>query len=196
MKRLTIVSLLPLLLAGCYSVSDYKGDGTLVDHGHRFVTNKYTLTLGHIDLTRAQELHFRMSGLPRREFVVGVKLDPVECSLASSEIRITIDVRVARGPVVIHEDHALRELVWTRNEHDRCNPLFGYVRGAATELPDRIGNVRMQPIIAGADGGQGSYFHSRESASYDVTIGIQPDAQAPSGSHHAKIIVDDNGPVP
>lgn len=71
---LSSVMTVPGMLSGCYRISNYAGDGQLVDNGASAATDRYVLNLGPIDLTRRGTKSFRIVNLPMANFVVGFEI--------------------------------------------------------------------------------------------------------------------------
>lgn len=64
----------PVIFSGCYRVSNYTGDGQLIDNGARAATDRYVLDLGSVDLTHRGTRTFRIANLPEVNFVVGFEI--------------------------------------------------------------------------------------------------------------------------
>ena len=187
-----LLTALTLIATGSVAAT-YKGDGVLIDHGSRLITNRYEVTLGAIDIGQPRVWHFHAAGLPAREFVLGIMLELEDCSLLDSSIEIALEVTDEHGSKVIKEDQALRNLAWDRVLGQECKSPFGYVRGQAHEMPAGTGDVRMQPVLTGADCGRGTYFNSRPNGVYEITVSVQPGERPSPGAHMAKIVLKDNG---
>jgi len=182
-----------MLIATCKAASSYTGDGILVDNGRRFLTNRYVVTLGAIDIAQPHVWRFNARGLPAREFVLGIVPDAADCSLLESSLGIAFEVTDEHGSKVIKEDGALRGLVWDRIFGQECKSPFGYVRGQANEIPVGNGTVRMEPVTTGVDCGRGTYFNSRPNGLYDITVSVQSGEHLSPGTHMAKVLLKDNG---
>lgn len=169
--------------------------GKLQDRGWRFPWGRYFMNLGTIDLSQIQERRFEVKGLPaERQFVLGFQIDVGDCKIQNSELQVSLKMTEEHGLVVINEDHAFRQLLWSKGRSD-CAPTFGYVRGQGRETPlDRVGNVCNQPIITGADGGYGTRFVSRQEGVYTVTIKVHGTAIEELNAVSARIVIEDNGP--
>jgi len=152
------------------------------------------MNLGEIDLAQAEEKHFRVEGLPAdREFILGINLELGDCAIEKSDMRIALEMTDEHGNPVISENRSLHELTWSTGR-DECVPAFGYVRGRAEEVPiNKEGAVCMRPIITGADHGRGTYFVTRSSAAYEVSVRVYGKPTVPLGVHSAKVFIEDNG---
>lgn len=49
-KLIFLIGVVSLMLTGCYSESDYSGDGQLIDYGRYVAKDRYVLNLGNVDL--------------------------------------------------------------------------------------------------------------------------------------------------
>ncbi len=108
-------------------------------------------------------------------------------------MRVALSMKNERGISVISEDHPLREFTWSKGR-DKCIPAFGYVRGAGQEVPlNKQGDVCMRPMITGADRGRGTYFVSRNSAVYEISVKVYGKSAGQLSPHSAKITLEDNG---
>jgi hypothetical protein len=182
-----------ILATACYSAASYKGDGTFVDHGPRYWTNRYEANLGSIDLAQPREWHFRAVGLPAREFVLGLVPDASNCSLLDSNVLVSFEIKDEQGSSVVREKQPLRKLVWEKILGHECKSSFGYVRGQANEIAAGNGDVSMQPIVTGADCGRGTYFSSRPAGAYEITVAVLEEGQPLPEAHTAKIVLKDGG---
>ena len=81
-----VFTMFVVLLAGCYDVSEYTGDGKLVDNGARSATDRYILNLGLIDLRKQQKYTYRISGLPEENFIAGIELTLEDPDLVGDRI--------------------------------------------------------------------------------------------------------------
>jgi hypothetical protein len=190
---LIVVSAMP----GCVdATSRYVGDGTFVDHGWA-IYGRYEVILGEIAFDRAQELRFRMAKLPRREFNLGIRLNPETCSAMESDSVVRIVVTNERGEGVVREEHLLKDLQWMRAQGDECRAPFGYAGGDKQETPlGDDGGMCVRAIITGADNGRGTYFIPRTQASYDVTVSLEPGTLGHAFSSTGQVVVHDVGAPP
>lgn len=160
--------LLVLSSAGCYSVSSYKGDGTLSDADY---LAKYKLTLGDVDLATASEQSFVLSRLPRETFTLGLEIRRLQSRpeqvREGKPLHSMVHIRIVseRNEVVVDEQAKLSEWVWSGalSEPDRS---FVYRRGKTQETPIGGGSVRVDEVEKRADGGWGSYFVPRRDGTY------------------------------
>lgn len=175
---------------GCESSPKYQGDGSLLDRGPLNYAHRYEVTLGAVDLSKAGQFTFRASGLPKRQFAVGLRVNDATCAALRSDALVTLTVKNERGEVVIHETAPLASLTWTQLLDKPCQPAFGYFQGRHTERRMPNGDTCAQPIMTGADGGTGSYFNPRDSGSYQITLDLT--SSSPS-LPTAYLVLDDSG---
>ncbi len=90
-KLFLIISI--ILISGCYNVSEYSGDGNLIDNGVRAATNRYVLNLGSIDLSQRGSKTFRIINLPETTFVAGIKISVMQ------EDKITLENRLIKPTI-------------------------------------------------------------------------------------------------
>ena len=76
MIRLTarIAAVAILLLGGCSNEVGYSGDGRLIDNGVTAADHRYVIEVGAIDLSRKGAATFRMSGIPRTYYALGLQV--------------------------------------------------------------------------------------------------------------------------
>lgn len=190
-RRVPLVFFLANLWA-CSSISDLETEGKLVDFGWFSMMGRYAMYLGSIDLTHEQERDFRVEGLPDgRDFVLSIDLKVEDCAAQKSDLKIALKMKEEHGKTVIDEDHSLRDLVWSTGA-DPCTQAYGYVRGKAWEIPIN-GGVCMHPIITGADGGNGTYFVSRKSAIYVVSVRVYGTPADMVGAPSVRVFLRDSG---
>lgn len=182
-----------LLLVGACSAIDPNAEGRLQDCGWFCVMGRYFMYLGGFDLRDGQEKHFRVERLPSgRDFVLAVDLKAEDCEMQKSDLQLAVKVTEEHGRTVIDEVHSLRELQWSTGANP-CTPAYGYVAGRADEIRYAPGSVCMRPVITGADGGHGTAFVSRESATYSVSIRAYGRSTNTTHSAQAKIVLRDVG---
>lgn len=173
--------ILVLLLIGCYSPSDYAGDGVITetyDHGRI-----YKISLGSVDLTSQSTSIFELAGLPSEEFDVGFNLRPHSGSFARKDdvlpINAVVRVRLVneRDEVVIDESQSLER--WDRGGPDsEPERIFLFLRGNTVDVPNDSGSVRRQLVVK-ADEGWGTSFEARRDGRYRLELTImETDANA------------------
>jgi hypothetical protein len=170
--RCILLWLLVLTSAGCYSVSSYKGDGTLSDADSQA---KYKLTLGDVSLATPAEQSFVLSGLPRERFTLGLEIRRLQSSperiLETKPLHSMVRIRVLneRNELVVDEEAKLSDWVWSGplSEPDRS---FVYRSGKSQETPIGGGSVRVEATEKRADEGWGSYFVPRRDGTYRMEV--------------------------
>jgi hypothetical protein len=159
-------------IGGCYSTSDYEGDGTLTETKQR-----YELTLGEIDLSVEGKSTYKLKGLPEETFTIGLDVkrptgggDPI---YIATPLNADIKIRLLneRGEVVIDEFDSLDQWVWSgsRVSSDRS---FVYRRGSTIRVPIGDGVTRIEFVGKRADEGWGSYFEARGGGIYELEIAV------------------------
>jgi hypothetical protein len=151
-----------MLLAGCSQSIPYAGDGRLIDNGVTAKDTRYIVEAGSVDLSRAGTATFRMSGLPRTFFVVGLQV-PVRADRAATLAGTTpADVSLQ----VYQENHGMAALIttplrdWTWSRSARQDAAFVYLPQSPR-----------------------SYFDAFAEARYQVTVTVNvPDPSIPAGS--------------
>lgn len=189
-------ALVSVLMTACtISAAEYtQKEGELQDRGPGLLVKRYYMTLGVVDLGQALERRVQVKALPpEREFILGLRLERGDCTIQASDVRVALIVTDEHGGVVIREDHPLKEFRWS-SDRDSCMPAFGYIGGKSQEVRmNEKGDVCMRPIITGADSGRGTYFVSRESAVYDVTVVVHAQGTGQPVSQLATVLLEDNG---
>src|SRR5258706_6099567 len=124
MNRLTrfifcsMVAMHVLLLCGCYRVSNYSGDGQLIDNGPAAATDRFVLNLGPIDLARSGTRTFRLENLPEANFVTGVDISVASGDRATNATRranpvISLELSGSDGKVLFAKKSALDAWTWS-----------------------------------------------------------------------------------
>ena len=118
MRSLLLIVMSSLLLAGCYKVSEYSGDGELIDNGISAATDRYVLNLGVIDLSQSGTKSYRIANLPEVSFVAGIEISVVEKDRAIIEKRsvnptILLELSDVKGEVVFAEKSKLTSWAWS-----------------------------------------------------------------------------------
>ena len=140
-------------LTGCsYRVSEYSGDGYLIDNGRGAATDRYVLNLGPVDLTRRGTTSFRMAGLPDANFVVGMEIRAASedsTAIERQPVKATVSLKVSdsTGTVLFAKTAALNE--WTWSVPRDGDWAFVYGRG--------------EP---------GTYFTARPKTEYTLTLSV------------------------
>jgi hypothetical protein len=181
---------LAITTIGCESSPKYRGDGSLLDRGPLNFAHGFEVTVGPVDLAKSGHFTFRASGLPTRQFAVGLQVNDPTCAALRSDAQVTLTVTNERGEVVIHEMAPLTSLTWAQSLDKPCQPAFGYFQGRHTEKRLPNGDTCARPIMTGADGGTGSYFDPREAGSYQITVDVT--SNSPS-LPIAYLVLDDSG---
>lgn len=71
-QSLPIIVLL-ITTTGCNGSASYSGDGKFVDRGFTTAHQRYVLDLGPVDLGRQNRREYKLAGLPREEFTIGIR---------------------------------------------------------------------------------------------------------------------------
>lgn len=107
-----------VFLSGCYRVSQYSGDGQLIDNGSTAATDRYVLDLGLINLAQPGKKTFRLENLPEENFVTGVEISVAPEDRATNETRranptISLELSGPDGKVLFAKKSALDEWTWS-----------------------------------------------------------------------------------
>ena len=107
-----------VLLAGCYNVSEYSGDGHLIDNGVSAATDRYLLNLGVIDLSQRGTKTYRIANLPETNFVTGIEVGvaPEERAIIEKQAvsaTILLELSSTRGEVVFTKKSNLDTWTWS-----------------------------------------------------------------------------------
>jgi hypothetical protein len=104
------------LLSGC-PVTNYSGDGTFVDNGASAANDRYILDLGPVDLTQRTQRTFRLAGLPKSNFVVGIQIktadDPALISGRSLTPTVSLSLSESASGLIFSKKSSLREWTWS-----------------------------------------------------------------------------------
>lgn len=122
---LTSVVVVCAIATGC-EVSEYAGDGRLVDNGPLAATDRYILDLGAITIGDGATHSFSLSGLPEENFVVGFVIDITEREqrvTAASEPSMRVQLIAEGDGSVFDIDKPIAEWTWS---HAR-DASHGYV---------------------------------------------------------------------
>ncbi len=149
------------LVGGCAEKSSYSGDGRLIDHGVTAPDHRYVIEVGKVDLSRVGSATFKMTGLPRNYFVIGLQI-PASV-VGTDEHRdtpadVSLEVVREQGSMVALVIAPLREWTWSNLTHEAAS--FVYLRDSAR-----------------------SYFDSFTEHRYLVKVTVNvPDATIPEGT--------------
>ena len=156
----------------------------MTDNGPAEPSSRYVATLARVELTRPSIFTMTLRGLPSERFTLG--LDIVATKRQSAPLyeahpihsEIAVTVVDEQDEVVISERQPLAKWVWSGWAGDKGSS-FVYLRGESRGVPISAGSVREESIGVKADGGWGTYFQPRRSATYRITLeGAVPDADA------------------
>lgn len=75
LKNVIGVVMLNMFLTSCYRLSEYSGDGQLIDNGILAATDRYVLRLTEIDLSSVGSYQYKISNLPKENFGVGIRIE-------------------------------------------------------------------------------------------------------------------------
>jgi hypothetical protein len=145
-----------MLFSGCYRVSQYSGDGTLVDNGLLSATDRYVLNLGPVDLTRRGTMSYRIADLPEANFVVGIEIVTTSGPRSTTEKQLAplIIALKLTGPgasTLFSKKSVLGEWIWS--EPRDGNRAFVYWRE-----------------------GEGTFFNASQNSQYILTLDVlEPD---------------------
>ncbi len=107
-----------MLLTGCYKVSEYSGDGHLIDNGVTAATDRYVLDLGAIDLSQRGTKTYRIANLPETSFVVGIEIGvaPEERAIIEKQAvsaAILLELSSVGGQVLFTKKSTLDAWTWS-----------------------------------------------------------------------------------
>ena len=191
--RDNIVLLLSILTIGCVWPSEYRGDGDLSDSGPTAATDRYLLDLGPAeDGTNS----YTLKGLPSVEFTVGLRVDDLGLEEADAVLRqygaqVHLTLTTADGEVVFDQAGTLADWVLTSGIHGHPD-AFAYRHGDHREVPQPDGDIQVQRVGVGVDGGWGTYFKPQRDEVYrlEVTISSATDLFA---SHTIRLLARGGG---
>ncbi len=183
------IVLLSALLGGCYSESDYGGDGQLVDRGWSAANDRYVLDLGPVG---GNEATYHLKKLPAMEMTVGFVLvgKGGDCLADSKPINPMVETYLLSeaGEEVISEAALLREWVWS--ESTLCDGAFLYRAGESVEKAVGDGTTTFERVQIKASEGWGTYFTPMRNASYRLRVKVFP---APTGSYSLRVVAKSGG---
>lgn len=111
------ILLIASVVAGCNGVSQYDGDGVLVDQGRFAATDRYVLELGTVNLGQSNVISYRISGLPEANYVVGFEV-PMEVTpdntrnIGLQYPIVSVSLRGSKGQIVFASEGRLDHWTW------------------------------------------------------------------------------------
>jgi len=159
-------------LLGCYRVSQYSGDGQLIDNGSTAATDRYVLDLGPINLAQQGTKTFRLVNLPEENFVAGVEISVAPEDRPAIETRranptISLELTGPDGKFLFTKKSALD--AWTWSVPADGHRAFVYGRG--------------EP---------GTYFNAAPKAAYTLTLNVlEPDRS--QSKYNAPLMMKSDG---
>ena len=151
-----------VLLGGCAKEASYSGDGRLIDHGLTAADHRYVVEVGAVDLSHAGSTRFKLKGLPRTYFAIGLQVpggvDRGSAGTAVTPADVSLEMTQLDYGMVALITAPLRDWTWLNPKLGE--PTFVYLRRSS-----------------------GSYFDAFSEAQYrlDVVVNV-PDASIPAGS--------------
>jgi len=171
----SFLALVLFWLPGCYSISNYNGDGVLTRT--KSGSSIYKLNLGSVQLSSEQRASYRLAALPHQEFTVGLEVEghsPGPSSIFDTKpLTAEVSIRLVneRHEVVIDETDSLKNWVWS-GALGIPNRSFIYRRGETRDIPDDTGAVRIELVDKRPDEGWGTYFVPRRDAVYELQFTV------------------------
>jgi len=182
MNRFAILSVLVLMVVGCYNASSYSGDGTLTDNGYSSAIDRYVLDLEAVEIGSQYENQYRLKGLPSEEFTIGLRIrsgEPIEIVKDSGMLTGSFELELVRdsGEVVISEIGDLSEWVWSYCSG--CTDGFIYRRGEQAEERLASGGIHLRKIGERIDAGWGTYITPDPEQTYLLTVRLNAESSMP-----------------
>lgn len=150
-----------ILMGSCAEKSSYSGDGRLIDNGVTAPDHRYVIEVGKVDLSQLGSATFKMAGLPRNYFVVGLQIPASAIGIGEhrdSPADVSLEVVREQGSMVALVIAPLREWTWSNPKHQAA--AFVYLRDSAR-----------------------SYFDSFTEDRYLVKVTVNvPDSTIPAGA--------------
>jgi hypothetical protein len=136
-----------VLAIGCDSVTQYSGDGRMVDNGRGAATDRYIVDLGEVSLRSPASFTFRLSNLPKESFVVGLQLRAKSPTLDSKFIAPLVSLSLREnGKPVFSKEARLSEWTWSvPSGHDTA---FVYGRGEPDTKFNAVAGRTYELVIA------------------------------------------------
>ncbi len=194
LKRITVVFLKVFLfiLGGCSSTNSYNGSGTLYDYGPGIPYDRYRVILGTISLFGTASYSYEFSGLPERQWVVGLMLSKHNCSSRWKKGgEVEFNMVDQTGTSVISEKLLFIDLKWTA-PLNICSEEFGYIRKRnSIEKKLSNGDTCYVKVYTGVDRGRGTYFVPKIDKQYKLEIMIN--SEDSNEIVHADVVLRDVG---
>lgn len=161
-------------LSGCFHAAFYKGDGQFTDNGFMAYSRRYVIDLGPVNLAVPNTYTYTLSGLPRAEFNVGIRVFEDKKNewdvRPSYPVTVRMQLLTAKGDIVILEEGRLDNWVRSYGALDSYSDL--YLSGKGREIPLPDGGTRGERLGFKASGGWGTYFESDVHGPYLLTLEI------------------------
>jgi len=177
--RSRFVRILALIVAATLSsacvVSNFRGDGKLVDYGPFAARHRYVLDLGPVDLGRTGKYTYTMSNLPSVDFVIGLEIVEAQANqftgnqpAHSGSIRLLLET--SNHEIVISEDGPLESWIWSFAKGNFES--FLYRTGKEHWITNKDGTTSPVPDGTRTDEGWGTYFLPRPDITYRLTLEV------------------------
>ncbi|MGA2708746.1 MAG: hypothetical protein ACLQJ0_11475 [Steroidobacteraceae bacterium] len=135
-----------LLLGGCSKEIAYSGDGRLIDNGLTAADHRYVIEVGPVNFTRKGSMTFKMAGLPRTYFVVGIQVpggvDRGSGATASTPADVSLELTQENYGMVALVTAPLRD--WTWSSPKAGESTFVYLRHSSLSYFDAFTEARYQ----------------------------------------------------
>lgn len=130
--RLSVLAISMIPLSGCYDINDYSGDGRLIDNGKSAATDRYVLEFGVISIDKDGVTTYRISNLPKSNFVVGLNItytgeNPSKFESGFVSPLISLQLEDSEGNIVFSKESRLD--TWTWSIPSNKNEAFVYGQG-------------------------------------------------------------------
>lgn len=174
-------------VVGCSHAPFYTGDGHFTDNGFMAYSRQFVIDLGPVDLSQTGTYNYILSGLPRAEFVVSIRVvEETKNTFNGTRdypavVRITLQNEGEE--TVVDEKAPLNS--WTRSYGTLDNISELYREGERREVPLVGGGYQGEKLGVKASGGWGTYFYSDVGEKYKLRV----DVLASSMNRPASIIV-------
>lgn len=170
-----IVGIVIFMLTGCYSESDYSGDGKLVDKGPFASIDRYVLNLGSVDLNKIGRTTYRIANLPSKNFIAGIDFHAGlgnQKIIANKKINTFVSLTLldSAGEKIFNKKERLVNWTWAQR---RSELTKAFICGRGSGL-------------------QETYFAPKPHAEYILTFTVlQIDPNKPK--HYAALVLKSNG---
>lgn len=176
-------------LSGC-SHWGYTGDGQFTDNGWVAYSRRYEINLGPLDLSAPGAYSYKLSGLPRAQFAVAIrvfeeKLNEWNAPRPNYPVSVRMKLRTAEGEVVILEEGSLNSWIRSYGVLDNVSDL--YRMGETRDIPLPGGGTRGERLGSKASGGWGTYFDSEVDKTYLLKLEVV--SSHPSMTRSAQLYV-------